>query len=602
MKHPTLPDIIHPRLARTLPELFLERVRRSAMAPAYLMHDHQGWRQVSWLETADLASRWQQGLALEGILPGERVAIMLPNSLTWVAFDQAAMASGLVLVPLYLNDRAENIAHILADSGACLLVLPDGKVLEQMAPVRNRLPALRRILVLAGEGVTEDATVSRVDRWLPPWQGRPLCVEGIHPDTLATIIYTSGTTGAPKGVMLSHRNLLADAHASLLRVAATPMDLFLSFLPLSHALERTAGYYLAMMAGSTTAFARSILALKEDLITLSPSILISVPRIYERVYQEILGRLEEAPVWKKRLFQWTVQVGWRRFLLKQGKAEWHPSLLLWPLLDRLVARMIREKLGGRLRVAVSGGARLPYKVARLFLSLDVPLLQGYGMTETSPVLSVNTLEKNDPESVGMLLPDTEARVDENGELLVRGPQVMMGYWHNPQATAQVMNEEGWLRTGDLARLQEGVLTITGRLKEIIVMANGRKVSPSDLETAITQDPLFPQAVLVGENQPFLAMLAVLNPVRWAKMARERGLDPENPASLKDARLEQEMLERVSAMLSTFPGFAQIRRLHVQLEPWTVENGLITPTLKPKRRQILERFAREVEEMYAGHGV
>jgi long-chain acyl-CoA synthetase len=301
------------------------------------------------------------------------------------------------------------------------------------------------------------------------------------------------------------------------------------------------------------------------------------------------------------LFTLAAQAGWRRFEREQGRADWHPLLLLWPVLRRRVAEPVLARLGGRLRVTVSGGAPLPVEVARLFIGLGLPLLQGYGLTETSPVISVNTLGSNDPASVGVPLRGVRVRIGAEQELLVKGPNVMLGYWNNHAATAKVMEPDGWLHTGDQARIAGGHLYITGRLKDILVLSNGEKVPPADMEMAIALDPLFEQVLVIGEGRSYLSALAVLNADLWSGLAREYGLDPERPESLDDQRLLRDMLERVREALRGFPGYAKIRRLALTLEPWSVDNGLMTPTLKVRRSEVLKRFGARIEAMYAGEG-
>ncbi|HYN78678.1 MAG TPA: AMP-dependent synthetase/ligase, partial [Lamprocystis sp. (in: g-proteobacteria)] len=417
------------------------------------------------------------------------------------------------------------------------------------------------------------------------------------PGALATIVYTSGTTGRPKGVMLSHRNLLSNAHGGVTVIDCYQEDVFLSFLPLSHALERTGGYYLPMMTGSCVAYARSVAQLGEDMQTIRPTVMIAVPRVFERVYARIADQLAARPAPARWIFELAVAVGWRRFLRDQGRGGWHPLLLLWPLLRRKVATPVLDKLGGRMRAAVSGGAPLPYPVARTFIGLGLPLLQGYGLTETSPIIAVSPLKANIPESVGVAIRGVQVRIGPDDELLVKGHNVMMGYWNNHAATARVLTQDGWLHTGDQARITDGHIYITGRLKDILVLSNGEKVPPGDMEMALALDPLFEQAIVLGEGRSYLTALLVLNADLWNGLAQEHGLDPESAKSLEDPRLVKEMLKRVRLALADFPGYAKIRRATLSLEPWTVENGLLTPTLKVKRSQVVERNRSAIHQMY-----
>jgi long-chain acyl-CoA synthetase len=377
--------------------------------------------------------------------------------------------------------------------------------------------------------------------------------------------------------MLTHRNVVSNLKAVFQRVAPLPDDVFLSFLPLSHTFERTAGYYLPIAAGSCVAFARSTALLAEDFKTVRPTILISVPRIYERVYAKLQAVLAPSPL-RHWLFEASQAVGWRRFRRTQGLL--HDGTLaalrdgsVWPALSRLVARPLLAQFGGRLRVAVSGGAPLSQPIAQCFLGLGLPIVQGYGMTETSPVVAANTPEDNDPATVGRALVGVEVRIGENSELQVRGPN------------------------GDQAAIEGGRIRILGRLKEIIVTSTGEKIAPADLELAITADPLFEQAYVVGDNRPFIACVVVLAREPWRALAATLGLDPEQPDALAAQAARDAVLQRIRALTSAFAHYAQPRAVALTREPWTIENALMTPTLKLKRNNLAARFAADIERLY-----
>ena len=473
------------------------------------------------------------------------------------------------------------------------------------------LPDLQAVVVTAdGDGPLAPAAampavpVCPLSEWLARGAAAgPATPAAPWPEDLATIVYTSGTTGKPKGVMLSHRNVVSNVLAVLQRVVPTPEDVFLSFLPLSHTFERTAGYYLPIAAGSCVAYARSVPQLAEDLLSQRPTVLISVPRIYERVHAKIHETLAQQPR-KARLLALAQTIGWRRFRAEQGLPAddaGRPGAfdaLLWPLLQRLVARPVLARFGGRLRVAVSGGAPLPPAIARAFIGLGLPLLQGYGMTETSPVVGVNGLDDNDPASIGRVLPGVQVRIGENRELQVGGPSVMRGYWKRPEDTAKVLSSDGWMSTGDQAEVVDGRIFIRGRIKEIIVTSTGEKVPPVDLELAVCADPLFAQAFVVGENKPFIGLVAVLDPAEWRRLATGAGLDPDAPASLADPRAREAALARAAHQARHFPKYAVPRSVVLSLEPWTIENTMLTPTLKLKRLNLHARFEAELAAMYA----
>lgn len=596
-------DLISVEQARTLDGLFQQRVKRSPERTAYRHYDRQTreWRDYSWREMGELVARWQVVLTAEGLRPGDRVALTLRNSPEWVAFDQASLGMGLVVVPLYTDDRPDNVAYILQDAAVKLLLVQDGGRWKRLAKAIPAESMLQRVLIQdatdADAGlVTDNGRVRRVTDLMPEAAPAIEPRDG-DPHALASIVYTSGTTGRPKGVMLSHHNMLAIAHASITVIDCYQEDSFLSFLPLSHTLERTAGYYLPIMTGSTVAYARSIGQLAEDLTLLRPTVLIAVPRIFERVYGRINDQMQKRPLLPRLLFRAAVRVGWQRFERAQRRAGPRPSLLLWPLLERLVAAKVTARLGGRLRIAVSGGAPLSAEIARLFIGLGIPILQGYGLTETSPVVSVNPLEDNDPGSVGVPIRGVEVRTGEDDELLVRGPGVMLGYWNNHAATAKMIDEHGWLHTGDQARIENNHIYITGRIKDILVLSNGEKVPPGDMELAIALDPLVSQVMVLGEGRPYLSALVVLDADHWPALAQECGLDPLARESLRQHRVTSAILHRIKARLVQFPGYAKVRRVTLLLEPWTVENGLLTPTLKVKRAQVLKHHQAAVEAMY-----
>ncbi len=595
-----LSHVIEPATINTLSQLLLERVRRTPQREAYRQFDTatQSWRSTTWAEALHEVKRWRLALQGEALRPSDRIGIMLGNCREWMFMEQAALSLGLVVVPLFTNDRAENVGYILHDADVKVLLVNGADHLDLLKPIHPQLSGLCRVLTLQ-----PDVNVSGLDNlrtiasWLPD-DAPAFTSHAGQSNDLATIVYTSGTTGRPKGVMLSHKNILSNAYAGV--SYTIPDDLFLSFLPLSHMLERTLGYYIPMMTGATVAFARSVAQLSEDLVTIRPTILISVPRIYERVYARIQEQLATKSPFALKLFEQAVNVGWERFLIQQGRAPWTPKMLLWPLLNRLVARKILNKLGGRLRVAIAGGAALAPHIAKTFIGLGLPLIQGYGLTETSPIISGNMPNDNLPDSVGEPLLGVQVRVADNGELLAKGDGVMLGYWNDPEATRRIIDADGWLHTGDKVRIESGHIFITGRLKEIIVLANGEKVAPGDMELAIAADPLFEHVMVVGEGRPFLAALVSLQSEQWQKLAAGLGVNPTDVRVLDSKPVMDELLRHIAPRTVTFPGYAQIRRVVVTPEPWTIDNGLITPTLKLRRDRIVAYFPTQVQQLYAGH--
>ena len=585
----------------TLAVAFAKRVALSPLAVAYRDYDarEQLWQAYSWAETAEQVGRVRAALEAEGLVPGDRVAIMLKNSRHWIWFDQGATAAGLVTVPLYVDDRPDNLAYCLNDAGVKVLVVEGSEALKRLDAVRDRMPGVVRIVTVRRHDGPADERVRTLEDWLPERGSTPPPAD-VPGTGLATIVYTSGTTGRPKGVMLSHQNMLQNAKAGLEAFDVYTDDVFLSFLPLSHMFERTGGYYLTMLAGAEVAFARSVAQLAEDFKKVRPTVIFSVPRIYERLHAAIQGQLRDARPARRALFEFAHRTGWSLFQWKHGRGGWKPAFLLWPLLRSLVASKLLERLGGRLRLAISGGAALNPTIAQTFIGLGLPLCQGYGLTEASPVVSVNRLDHNDPASIGEVLPGIEVRFGENSVLQVKGPNVMLGYWNNPEATAKVLGPDGWLDTGDQAKLENGRLTITGRIKEIIVLANGEKVPPVDMELAIQLDPLLEQVLVVGEGKPFLGALVVLDMEEWFRVAGDQGLVTD-PAGEKREKAEKFVAARIAERLNAFPGYAQVRKVALLTERWSVDNGLLTATLKPKRMVILDRYKDRVAALYKGHG-
>ena len=586
--------------AGTLDGLFRERVKRTPDNVAYKAYNeqHGNWRDYTWAQIDRQIARWQAALEKDGLQPGDRVAVMLRNSPEWVIFDQAALGLGLVVVPLYTQDRADNVAYIINNSGCKALLIDGQEQWQELQGVAGEMHSVVRFLTVnALPAAGSDVRLKWIGDWLPEDGGtaRHLARDG---NTLATIVYTSGTTGRPKGVMLSHNNILSNTEAALSVLATGHDDIFMSFLPLSHTFERTCGYYLTVMAGSITAYARSIPQLGEDLQTIRPTMLISVPRIYERIWGTIRAKLDEGSPLRKKLFLLAASVGYARFEHAQGRGAWQPSFLLWPVLNKLVAAKVLARLGGRLRYALSGGAALPPDISKIFIGLGLPILQGYGLTETSPIATANCPDNNIPSSVGQPIPGVQVKIGDKGAVLIKGPNLMLGYWNNDEATKAMIQSDGWLNSGDTGHIGDrGHLFITGRLKDVIVLSNGEKVPPGDMEAAIARDPLFEQVMLLGEGKPFLTVMAVLNADHWQKLAAASGLDAGAPRS---PQAEKTILERIAAQITEFPGYAQVRRVTVTLDPWTVENGLLTPTMKLKRAKVMEKFNAEIDGMYAGH--
>ncbi|MGH8799733.1 MAG: AMP-dependent synthetase/ligase [Casimicrobiaceae bacterium] len=537
--------------------------------PEKVLYRHFGddrWIDVSAGELGTLIGRWQAALRSLGFEPGDRIAVCLRNGVDWVALDLAALGLGLAVVPLYVDDNPDNVAWCAANAQAKALVVESTPMAAALAGVGAALPP---VYVLRPDAADQRTSVAAL---LPAASGAPFWAP-LPEDALATICYTSGTSGRPKGVMLSHGNIIANVGSCRQTGMARSADVFLSILPLSHMFERTGGYYLPLSLGAKVVFSRGVAQLGEDLAAQAPTVMFAVPRIFEKFLGRIEQSLAGSPL-KRWLFGQCATRGWR-VATRQG--GWLDALAL-PLLRALVARPILARLGGRLRLTVVGGAALDPVVSHTFIGLGLPMLQGYGMTEASPVISVNRDDDNDPESVGAALPGVEVKLTDAGELLARGGNIMQGYWRNPEATRGAIDAEGWLHTGDLAEIRDGRIYLRGRLKDILVMSNGEKLSPQDAEFALLHDPLFEQVMLVGEGRPFLTLLAVTQETD-----------------------EKALLRRANDLLKDFPRWVRIRRAIATTEPWSIDNGLLTPTLKLKRPRVLEHYQRALDAIYAADG-
>jgi long-chain acyl-CoA synthetase len=594
-------DTIGAAQASTLWGLFRERVRRSPDAIAYRDHDstEEGWRNHTWLMISERVDRFRAALVKENIAVGDHVAVLLPNGIDWVCLDLAAHGSGLVVVGLYPHDTAASNAYILGHSDARLIFLDTEARWKSLWPFRSDFPSLERVWVRDASCNSAPSATGPIVRELADVLANAPAPPSQHPaapSDLATIVYTSGTTGRPKGVMLSHYALLWNAQASAAVIPPRRDDVFLSILPIAHAFERTVGYYLPMMGGSTIAYARSAQDLPEDLITVRPTAMLGVPLLFERMSAAIRTKVA-ASVAKRNLLQMAISIGWRRFVAARHRT--HPGLavrLLWPILKRYVAMPVLAAFGGRLRVAISGGAPLDQGVARTLIGLGLPLVEGYGLTEAAPVVAANGLNDNLPGSVGRPLEGIEVKLTSKSELLVRSPSIMMGYWKDAATTARALDATGWLATGDVAEINEDArVFIRGRLTEIIILSIGEKVNPNVVEAGLTRDPLFEQAVVVGNRRPFLAAVIVLNAGAWKLFAASKGLDPQQP---NHAASKIEVLARITSLLVALPRYAQVRAVHLELEPWTIEAGQLTPTLKVKRDVVVPLFAKEIDDLYA----
>ena len=586
---------------------------------AFRQYDYaeRRWYSITWRTFHEQVMRWRRAFTHMGLVKGERVAMLLTNCIDAVTFDEAALCGGLVPTPLHAIDTAGSSAYILRDSNARFLVTTSRARWNAIAEAAGEegLPDMQ-LVVFTNEQVEpgsvthlggRDIVLSSLEGWLATGEG--VSDDELPPepcaDDLAGFIYTSGTTGRPKGVMITHRNIVSNVQQINKCYDFNEEDVFLSFLPFSHTFERTVAHYNSLANGGAMAFARNAAQIENDLREVRPTLMCSVPRIYEKIHQRLLHELAESSEEKRHQTAWALETGWRRFAeANHLPIELSPRAQLdetvWPQLDVEIASEVREIFGGRLRATFAGGASLNYAVARFFCALGINILQLYGLTETSPIVSFTRMKDNHPDCVGHPVPDCEVKLGANDELLVRGPQVMKGYWNRPLDTAAAF-EDGWFRTGDQADLSDGGrVRIKGRIKEIIVTSTGEKIAPVDLEFALQEDHLFSQTFVLGENRPFVSALVVVEPVRWAELCDEMQLDPDDPATLTNRAMTRLIVKRVRAAAKDFPSYGIPRAVAILREPFTVEEGLLTPTMKLRRAAIARRYAREIDALYAGH--
>lgn len=595
---------------RIIPDLLTHHLTKRPDAVAYRSYDNKQktWVDITFKQTFERVLRWRKAWAsFDFIERGDRVAMLFPNCFRAVCFDQSVLANAYVPVPLHAIDTPKSSAFILENSESKALVTTKLLKWKQIRD-SQALPNLRLVVITDEENMRPDSMdgqvrVMSLEMFLSLGQDLVDLPAAPEKDDLAALVYTSGTTGRPKGVMLTHENVLSNLRGVLADITPNEHETLLSFLPLSHTLRRTASYYLALGLGYTLAFNRSIAHIQEDFKAIRPTVLMSVPRIYEMIYAKLTDGLRKKSAFVRMIFQWAVDVGWRRFC-RENNLPYEKSFLsfLDPLvagfLDKKVGVPLRAVFGGRPHIYITGGAAMPYHVVKTFTALGIQILQGYGLTETSPVLAVNLPGENHIDTVGPIIPNVEARFSPEGELQVRGPSIMKGYWKREDANKEIFTEDGWLRTGDICELRDNrYLRITGRIKEIIVTSTGEKVPPADIEAAIQQDPLFSQVMVLGDDRPFISAIAVVNADRWEKLCASHGVDPKDPASLTAKPVVQEAIRRIKAQTRSFPNYGVPRQVTLTTEPWTIENGFLTPTLKLKRRVVLNKFEQQIETMY-----
>jgi long-chain acyl-CoA synthetase len=559
---------------RTAPELWRDAVRDAPAQPAYLEETPDGWRPVSWEEAAERVEELARGLLARGVRHGDRVAVLSRTRLEWILLDWAVMSIGAVVVGLYPTSSAKECEYILGHCEAVLAFTEDEEQTRKLVSIRGSLPTLREVIPF--DWLEKLEADGRLARHLRP--------EPVEEDDLATLIYTSGTTGPPKGCMLTHRNLVTAA-IRVVQGMNEPDDVVLLFLPLAHSYGRLA-HQAATHRGSTVALVADVARVSEALATVRPTVLPAVPRVYEKVHANALGEIERAGGLRTRIGLWALGVGARTSRARRDGARVSGLLALQErVADRLVFAKVRERLGGRLRVGVSGAAPLSTDVMEFFHALGVPVIEGYGLTETASSATVNEPGNFRIGTVGRPVEGAEIRLADDGEILIRSDAVFAGYYKEPDATAAALTDDGWLRTGDVGELDEdGFLRITDRKKDLIITAGGKNIAPQNLENALKASRFVSQALVVGDRRPYVTALVTLEEAEIASSGR----DPR--------QLVQELVDEVNRDRTRVE---QIKRFVILPRDFSQEEGEVTPTLKLRRRVIHEHFADEIEKLYAG---
>ena len=592
----------------TLTELFFDAMERFRDRPAMLRARRDGaWTDISTAEVADCVHAASIGLLELGIQPGDRVAILSENRPEWAYADFAILTARCTDVPIYSTLPAAQIEGLLRDSGAVAVMVSNRTQLEKIKQIRGNLPALAHVIVF-DDGV-EDPDVLPLRRLMTT--GRTMAAQYVRwrdqalqttPDDLATIIYTSGTTGEPKGVMLTHGNIASNVRACAGVLDVRDSDESLSFLPLSHIFERTGGHYVMIHIGVMINYARNVDTVAADLVDRAPTVLTAVPRMYEKIYEKVMDQVHAGGPRRMRIFRWARATGdaWADLKLA-GRRVPLGLQLKYRLADRLVFQKLRQGTGGRLRCSISGGAPLNPDIARFFYAAGMPILEGYGLTETSPVIAINTFAAQRIGSVGRPVPGVEVRIAEDGEILTRGPHVMKGYYRKPDATAEVLSPDGWFHTGDIGRVdQDGFLFITDRKKDLIVTAGGKNIAPQPIEGRLKTNPLFANAVMLGDKRKYPILLLVPNFERLRGWARAEGLTFADDAALVALPAVQTKMElEAKKHLRDLAQFEVPKKFLVLPRDFSIERGELTPKLSVRRKVVEQNYQAEIAALYNG---
>jgi long-chain acyl-CoA synthetase len=582
---------------RTIARLWQDAVAANRLTPAYLVERDGGWAEVSWEEADERVRAYANGLLARGVRKGDAFGILAQNDVDWALMDFALARIGAVGVPIYANNAPRDVGYLLEHSEAVGVVCGDADQLAKVEAVAEGLPNLKHILTF--HDLPELAAHGRDFAASNPTE-LDAATASISEEDLYTIIYTSGTTGPPKGCMLSHRNYyVMTSVVDSMEDHYRGDDLMLLYLPLAHNFGRLmllAGAYV----GFPIAFLPDPLRVGEAMLEVRPTVLPSVPRVYEKVYSAVQARFDEATGAKRKLIDWALPIG-REVSRLEGAGKPVPAGLRarHKLADRLVFAKVKERLGGRLRIPISGGAPLAREIAEFFDAIGIRILEGYGLTECTTAASTNRPNAYRFGTVGRALPGFEVKLAEDGEILVRSETVFQGYFKDPEATAAVVSEDGWLKTGDIGQLDEdGFVSITDRKKDILVTAGGKNVAPQNIENELKTSKYVSQALVVGDRKPYVAALITLDEVELGRWAAEHGIEGDVAMLARDGRVRDLLQEVVDDVNRDRSRFEQIKRFVILPRDFSMEHGEVTPTLKLRRRAVIDHFSDDVEKLYS----
>ncbi len=590
---------------RTLTELFFDAVRTYGAHPAAFRHKVAGaWRDVSHQEVAARVQGLSLGLREVGLAAGEKVAILAETRLEWALTDYACLCARTTDVPIYPTLPANQVEYILRDAGAAAVVCSTAAQVEKIRAVRSGLPSLRHVIVFdgpGGDGVLPLAELEARGRAAaakyPRFKEEAL---GVRPADLATLLYTSGTTGQPKGVMLTHDNICSNVRACVETLRVSEDDRCLALLPLSHILERMVEYYF-LHVGVTINYAESIDAFAQNLQEVRPTIVAAVPRVYEKVYARVLENAHTGGAVKRGIFQWAKRVGERWAAHRLAGIGVPPGLTLThAIADRLVFSKLRARTGGRIKLFVSGSAPLSAEIGRFFYSAGLPVIEGYGLTETSPVLTLNPLTRPKFGTVGKAIPGVQLKIAGDGEILAKGANIMQGYYNKPAETREAIDAEGWFHTGDIGELDaDGYLKITDRKKDLLKTAGGKYIAPQPIENTVRLNKFVASAVVLGDQRKFPIILIVPNFDQLERWATERNLTYASQGELiRLADVHAKMEREVMGGLRDLAKFEMPKKVVLIERDFTIESGELTPSLKVKRRQVEKNHKDVIDRVYA----